>query len=99
MKHLIILTCVTAFIAGCINSSTAFTNRSVAYQVTPELIGEHSAVTGSPTANDATVNAEKTFETSTKANVAQQLTDTSSNDQSKRVNVPEEKKEEAPEQK
>ena len=83
MKHIITLSVITAFLAGCINSSTAWTNRSVTYQVTPEQIGEHSAVTGSPTANDATVNADKTFESAAKTNVAQNLSDTSTNDQSK----------------
>lgn len=77
---------VCCSLMGCLNSSTSFSNRSITYQVTPEQIGEHSAVTGSPTANDATVNAEKTFETSTKANVAQNLADNSSNDQSKSKN-------------
>lgn len=72
-----------ALLAGCINSSTAWTNRSVTYQVTPEQIGEHSAVTGSPTSNDASVNADKTFETAAKTNVAQNLADNSTNDQSK----------------
>ena len=74
---------VGLILASCINSSTAWTNRSVTYQVTPENIGEHSAVTGSPTTNDASVNADKTFETAAKTNVAQNLNDNSSNDQSK----------------
>ena len=68
---------------GCVNSSTNFSNRGVTYQVTPELNGEKAYVTGSPTANDAVVNAEKTFESAAKTNVAQALTDTSVNDQSK----------------
>ena len=83
MKHIITLSFITAFLAGCINSSTAWTNRSITYQVTPEQIGEHSAVTGSPTSNDASVNADKTFESAAKTNVAQNLSDTSTNDQSK----------------
>ena len=39
---------------------------------------------GSPTSSDAVVNAEKTFESAAKTNVAQSLTDTSVNDQSKK---------------
>ena len=39
---------------------------------------------GSPTSSDAVVNAEKTFESAAKTNVAQALTDSSVNDQSKR---------------
>lgn len=80
MKNLIFACCLLV-IAGCINSSTNFSNRGVTYQVTPELIGEKASVSGSPTANDATVNAEKRYETETKANIAQNLTDSSSNNQ------------------
>ena len=46
-----------------------------------KTFGEHSAVTGSPTANDANLSAEKTYETSTKANLGQAVTDSSSTDQ------------------
>lgn len=82
MKKIVIFL-MSCSLMGCLNSSTSFSNRSVTYQVTPEMIGEHSAVSGSPTTADATVNAEKKYETSTKANVAQNLADNSSNDQSK----------------
>lgn len=68
---------------GCLNSSTSFSNRSVVYQVTPEMLGEHSAVSNSPTAADSTVNADKTLESAAKTNIAQNLADNSSNDQSK----------------
>lgn len=83
MKYSMLAICISISLAivGCLNSSTAFTNRSVVYQVTPENLGEHSAVTGSPTTNDATVNAEKSVESAAKTNVAQQLTDNSSNAQ------------------
>ena len=69
-------------LSGCFGA-TSFSNRSVVYQVSPTNKGEHSYVAHSPTSADATVNAEKTFETSTKANVAQNLQDSSSNDQHK----------------
>lgn len=76
-------------LTGCFGA-TSFSNRSVVYQVSPTNKGEHSYVSGSPTATSATVNAEKTFESSTKANVAQNLTDTSSNDQHKEIENPKE---------
>lgn len=95
MKTFILTIFAAGFLAGCINSSTAWTNRSVTYQVTPEQIGEHSAVTGSPTSNDANVNADKTFETAAKTNVAQNLADNSSNDQSKNQDKDKDKDKEA----
>ena len=100
-KALLIAPAALAFV-GCVNSSTNFSNRGVTYQVTPELNGEKAYVTGSPTANDAVVNAEKTFESAAKTNVAQTLTDTSVNDQSKKpaetpVKAEKEAKEETPE--
>ena len=81
--------------AGCVNSSTNFSNRGVTYQVTPELNGEKAYVAGSPTSSDAVVNAEKTFESAAKTNVAQTLTDTSENDQSKAEAQPKAAKAEA----
>ena len=84
MKEALLIVPAALALAGCVNSSTNFSNRGVTYQVTPELNGEKAYVTGSPTANDAVVNAEKTFESAAKTNVAQTLTDTSVNDQSKR---------------
>lgn len=83
MKKALLIVPAALALAGCVNSSTNFSNRGVTYQVTPELNGEKAYVTGSPTANDAVVNAEKTFESAAKTNVAQTLTDTSVNDQSK----------------
>lgn len=101
MKNILlaVFTMCALVLVGCINSSTAWTNRSVTYQVTPENIGEHSSVSGSPTTNDASVNADKTFEHQTKANVAQSLADNSSNDQSKynsKAAEPEKKEEAKP---
>ena len=87
MKKLFLLLPVSLFFTGCFGA-TSFSNRSVVYQVSPTNKGEHSYVAHSPTASDATVNAEKTFETSTKANVAQNLNDTSTNDQSKKAQEP-----------
>ena len=84
MKKALLIVPAALALAGCVNSSTNFSNRGVTYQVTPELNGEKAYVTGSPTANDAVVNAEKTFESAAKTNVAQTMTDTSVNDQSKR---------------
>ena len=84
MKEALLIVPAALALAGCVNSSTNFSNRGVTYQVTPELNGEKAYVTGSPTANDAVVNAEKTFESAAKTNVAQTMTDTSVNDQSKR---------------
>lgn len=84
MREMLIMLCA-GVLAGCINSSTAWTNRSVTYQVTPEQIGEHSAVTGSSTAADANVNADKVTETDAKINAAQAVNDSSSNDQSKKA--------------
>ena len=102
MKEALLIVPAALALAGCVNSSTNFSNRGVTYQVTPELNGEKAYVTGSPTANDAVVNAEKTFESAAKTNVAQTLTDTSANDQSKRpaetpVKAEKEAKGEAPE--
>lgn len=102
MKKALLIAPAALALAGCVNSSTNFSNRGVTYQVTPELNGEKAYVTGSPTANDAVVNAEKTFESAAKTNVAQTLTDTSVNDQSKKpaetpVKAEKEAKEETPE--
>ena len=83
MKKALLIVPAALALAGCVNSSTNFSNRGVTYQVTPELNGEKAYVAGSPTSSDAVVNAEKTFETAAKTNVAQALTDTSVNDQSK----------------
>lgn len=88
MKTVILFITFILLLTGCYGSTT-FSNRSVVYQVTPNMRGEHSQVNGSPTASDATVNAEKTYETSTKANVAQNLNDTSSNDQHKEAKATE----------
>ena len=84
MKKALLIIPAALALAGCVNSSTNFSNRGVTYQVTPELNGEKAYVAGSPTSSDAVVNAEKTFESAAKTNVAQSLTDTSVNDQSKR---------------
>ena len=102
MKKALLIVPAALALAGCVNSSTNFSNRGVTYQVTPELNGEKAYVTGSPTSKDAVVNAEKTFESAAKTNVAQSLTDTSVNDQSKRpaetpVKAEKEAKEETPE--
>lgn len=83
MKKALLIVPAALALAGCVNSSTNFSNRGVTYQVTPELNGEKAYVAGSPTSSDAVVNAEKTFESAAKTNVAQTLTDTSDNDQSK----------------
>ena len=83
MKKALLIIPAAFALVGCVNSSTNFSNRGVTYQVTPELNGEKAYVTGSPTSSDAVVNAEKTFESAAKTNVAQTLTDTSDNDQSK----------------
>lgn len=69
------------FFGGCVNSATNFAMRSNVYQVVPEQLGERAAVTGSPTSNDATVNADKTTETSNKVNAGQTVADSSTNDQ------------------
>lgn len=84
MKKALLIVPAALALAGCVNSSTNFSNRGVTYQVTPELNGEKAYVAGSPTSSDAVVNAEKTFESAAKTNVAQALTDTSVNDQSKK---------------
>ena len=69
------------FLVSCVNSATNFAMRSNVYQVVPEQLGERASVAGSPTSNDAVVNADKTTETSTKANLGQAVTDSSSTDQ------------------
>ena len=84
MKKALLIVPAALALVGCVNSSTNFSNRGVTYQVTPELNGEKAYVAGSPTSSDAVVNAEKTFESAAKTNVAQTLTDTSANDQSKK---------------
>ena len=84
MKKALLIVPAALALVGCVNSSTNFSNRGVTYQVTPELNGEKAYVAGSPTSSDAVVNAEKTFESAAKTNVAQTLTDTSVNDQSKK---------------
>ena len=84
MKKALLIVPAALALVGCVNSSTNFSNRGVTYQVTPELNGEKAYVAGSPTSSDAVVNAEKTFESAAKTNVAQSLTDTSVNDQSKK---------------
>ena len=84
MKNVILTLSVAVLMTACINSSTAWTNRSISYQVTPEQIGEHSAVTGSPTSNDSAVNADKLLENTSKINAGQAVNDSSSNDQSKK---------------
>lgn len=80
MKSLFVLIAAALILAGCYGA-TSFSNRSIVYQISPQMKGEHSQVTGSPTNGDSTVNAEKSFESATKANIAQNLSDTSSNDQ------------------
>lgn len=98
MKTILTIFAFSSFIfvlVSCINSATAFTNRSICYQVVPENIGEHSAVNGSPTAADATVNAEKTTDTSNKVNAGQTVSDSSSNVQNV-PSMPEIKKSESP---
>ena len=92
MKKALLIVPAALALAGCVNSSTNFSNRGVTYQVTPELNGEKAYVAGSPTSSDAVVNAEKTFESAAKTNVAQALTDTSVNDQSKAEAQPKEAK-------
>ena len=101
MKKALLIVPAALALVGCVNSSTNFSNRGVTYQVTPELNGEKAYVAGSPTSSDAVVNAEKTFESAAKTNVAQALTDTSVNDQSKKpaetpVKAEKEAKEETP---
>lgn len=95
MKKALLIVPAALALAGCVNSSTNFSNRGVTYQVTPELNGEKAYVAGSPTSSDAVVNAEKTFESAAKTNVAQALTDSSVNDQSKTEAQPKEAKAEA----
>ena len=95
MKKALLIIPAALALAGCVNSSTNFSNRGVTYQVTPELNGEKAYVAGSPTSSDAVVNAEKTFESAAKTNVAQALTDSSVNDQSKAEAQPKEAKAEA----
>ena len=92
MKKALLIIPAALALAGCVNSSTNFSNRGVTYQVTPELNGEKAYVAGSPTSSDAVVNAEKTFESAAKTNVAQALTDSSVNDQSKAEAQPKEAK-------
>lgn len=94
MKEALLIIPAALALVGCVNSSTNFSNRGVTYQVTPELNGEKAYVAGSPTSSDAVVNAEKTFESAAKTNVAQTLTDTSDNDQSKAEAQPKAAKEE-----
>lgn len=94
MKEALLIIPAALALVGCVNSSTNFSNRGVTYQVTPELNGEKAYVAGSPTSSDAVVNAEKTFESAAKTNVAQTLTDTSENDQSKAEAQPKAAKEE-----
>ena len=84
MKEALLIIPAALALVGCVNSSTNFSNRGVTYQVTPELNGEKAYVSGSPTSSDAVVNAEKTFESAAKTNVAQALTDSAVNDQSKK---------------
>lgn len=84
MKSLLLITAAVLVLTGCYGA-TSFSNRSIVYQISPQMKGEHSQVTGSPTNGDSTVNAEKSFESATKANIAQNLNDTSSNDQHKEV--------------
>lgn len=95
MKEALLIIPAALALVGCVNSSTNFSNRGVTYQVTPELNGEKAYVAGSPTSSDAVVNAEKTFESAAKTNVAQTLTDTSDNDQSKAEAQPKAAKAEA----
>ena len=92
MKKALLIVPAALALVGCVNSSTNFSNRGVTYQVTPELNGEKAYVAGSPTSSDAVVNAEKTFESAAKTNVAQALTDSSVNDQSKAEAQPKETK-------
>ena len=98
MKKALLIVPAALALVGCVNSSTNFSNRGVTYQVTPELNGDKAYVSGSPTSSDAVVNAEKTFESAAKTNVAQTLTDTSDNDQSKTGAQPKETKAETKEQ-
>ena len=62
MKKIILLASAV-LLAGCLNSSTVFANRSVIHVSTPELIGERASVTGSPTSSDSTVQADKQQQT------------------------------------
>lgn len=61
-------------LTGCIGASTNFTNRSVTYQLTPSIDGKGNKIEEQPKIADATVNAEKTFDTNTQANVAKEQT-------------------------
>ena len=61
-------------LTGCIGASTNFTNRSVTYQLTPSIDGKQNSINEQPKIADATVNAEKTFDTDTNANVAKEQT-------------------------
>ena len=67
-----ILLCL--LLTGCIGASTNFTNRSVTYQLTPSIDGKQNSINEQPKIADATVNAEKTFDTDTNANVAKEQT-------------------------
>lgn len=86
MKYIISLFAIIVICASCINSSTNFSNRGVTYQLSPELIGERASVSGSPTAGDATVNADKLTETKANVSGTAAVTDNSSNNDPKTIN-------------
>lgn len=74
MKYLTIL---SILLTGCINSSTVFTNRSINYLSTPEVV--QGSKVEQTTSEDAVIEANKEV----KANAAQNLSDSSSNNQGK----------------
>lgn len=78
-----ILLCL--LLTGCIGASTNFTNRSVTYQLTPSIDGKGNRIEEQPKIADATVNAEKTFDTDTNANVAKEQTVTPVKEETKPV--------------
>ena len=82
MKYFILFS-IAVLLAGCIGSSTAFTNRSVTYLYTPSIDGKSNAITEQPKTNDSTVNAEKTTETKSNLSGTGDVTDSSSNQQAK----------------
>jgi len=74
---------IALLLTGCIGASTNFTNRSVTYQLTPSIDGKGNRIEEQPKIADATVNAEKTFDTDTNANVAKEQTVTPAKEETK----------------
>lgn len=76
---------ITLLLTGCIGASTNFTNRSVTYQLTPSIDGKANSINEQPKVGDGVVNAEKTFDTDTNANVAKEQTVTPAKEETKSV--------------